>query len=373
VKIVVAGGGTAGHVFPGLALARALRERGHETTFIGTERGLEARLVPAAGFTLHVVEARPFVRKLSPAAILAPVAAVRTVRRCRRLVAGVDAVVGMGGYVSVSAVLAARRERIPIVLHEQNAVPGLANRALARVADAVALTFPESRRSFPRRGMIAVTGNPVREEILRVREDRDTLAKEAHEELELEDHRKTVVIFGGSQGALHVNRAAVGACRLLASREDLQVVLITGPAHLVAIARGVPPPSSEILVRLFGYLERMELAYAAADLVVSRSGATTVAEVTACGLPALLIPYPYATGRHQEANARSLQRAGGAAVLLDEHLSADVLATRISSLVDHDERLGAMAARSSAFGRPNAAARLADVVEAVAASGRCRR
>jgi UDP-N-acetylglucosamine--N-acetylmuramyl-(pentapeptide) pyrophosphoryl-undecaprenol N-acetylglucosamine transferase len=276
----------------------------------------------------------------------------------------------MGGYASVSAVLAARRERVPVVLHEQNAIAGLANRAVARIARAVGLSFADARGAFPRRVRTELTGNPVREEILRVPEDRETLAKEGRQTLDLEEGRRTVVIFGGSQGALHIDRAGVGAARLLASRSDLQILLITGPAHLDTIRLGLPASTETgiggLLVRLIGYLHRMDLAYAGADLVVSRAGATTVAEITVCGLPALLIPYPYATGRHQEANARALQRAGGASLLLDDQLSAESLAGRIVSLVDHEERLAAMAQRSASFGRPDAAERLADLVEEVA-------
>jgi UDP-N-acetylglucosamine--N-acetylmuramyl-(pentapeptide) pyrophosphoryl-undecaprenol N-acetylglucosamine transferase len=206
-----------------------------------------------------------------------------------------------------------------------------------------------------------LTGNPVRAEIARVPEERDTLAKEAVRELGLEEGRRTVVVFGGSQGALHIDRAVVGACSLLRDRADLQLVLIAGQAHHDAVAREVPT-GAQLIVRTLPFLERMELAYAIGDLVVSRSGATTVAEVAVCGLPALFIPYPYATARHQEANARAVQRAGGASVLLDEQLTSEVMADRILSLIDHGERLQAMAARSAAFGRPDAADRVADLV-----------
>jgi UDP-N-acetylglucosamine--N-acetylmuramyl-(pentapeptide) pyrophosphoryl-undecaprenol N-acetylglucosamine transferase len=362
MRFVIAAGGTAGHVYPGLALARALVGEGHDVSFVGTAERLEASLVPAAGFEFHSIRARPFVRKASLAAVRAPFVALRTVRECRPLVRGTDALVGMGGYVSVPAVIAARRERVPVVLHEQNAVPGLANRVLSRISGNVALSFVDAARFFPQRVRWTVTGNPVRDEILRVPEDGQLLAKEGREELELEETRRTVVIFGGSQGALHIDRAAIGACHLLADRADLQVVLITGGAHLETIRRAAPPPSGGIIVRLVGYLERMDLAYACADLVVSRAGATTVAEVSVCGLPALLIPYPYATGRHQEANARAFQRRGGASVMLDNQLSAEALARRIESLIDHPERLLAMAERSRAFGRPDAAQRLANIV-----------
>jgi UDP-N-acetylglucosamine--N-acetylmuramyl-(pentapeptide) pyrophosphoryl-undecaprenol N-acetylglucosamine transferase len=262
-------------------------------------------------------------------------------------------------------------EHVPVVLHEQNAIAGMANRALGRVARAVGLSFWDARPAFRRRLRAELTGNPVRADILRVRVERDALAKEGRQVLDLHEGRRTVVIFGGSQGALHIDRAAVGMARLLGGRADLQVVLITGPAHLAMVGPGLPGSVGDgtggILVRALGYLDRMELAFACADLVVSRAGATTVAELTACGLPAVLIPYPYATGRHQEANARAVQRAGGATVLLDEQLTAETLASRVVALVGDEERLGAMAQRSASFGRPDAAERLADLVEEVLA------
>ena len=230
------------------------------------------------------------------------------------------------------------------------------------MANAVALSFPHTGHAFPRRRTLAVTGNPVREEILRVPGERETLAKEARDDLGLAEDRRTVLIFGGSQGALHIDRAAVGACYLLRAQSGLQAVLITGPAHLAAVQRAMPGASGGLLVRPVGYLERMELAYACADLAVCRAGATTVAELTVCGLPALLIPYPHATGRHQEANARALHRAGAAAMMPDEHLSAETLAERIAGMMDDDERMQATAERSRALGRPDAAERLADLV-----------
>ena len=360
-RILVAGGGTAGHVFPGLALAGVLRDRGHEVRFLGTDRGQEMTLVPAAGFPLETVPSRPFVRALSPRALEAPVAVFRALGRCRPLARAADVVVGMGGYASVPAVLAARRERRPIVLHEQNAVTGLANRVGGRFASAVGVSFAESRRWFPRRCRVEVTGNPVRDVIRAVPASRTKLTKAARQELGLEAGRQTVVLFGGSQGALHLNQAAAGAARLLANRDDLQLIVLTGHVHHEAIARSMPA-DTRLVIRTFAFLERMELIYSVADLVVSRSGATTIAELTACGIPALLVPYPYATGRHQEANARALQRAGGASVLLDDEVTSETLAGRIEDLVGFPERLAAMAEASGAFGRPDAAEALADLV-----------
>jgi UDP-N-acetylglucosamine--N-acetylmuramyl-(pentapeptide) pyrophosphoryl-undecaprenol N-acetylglucosamine transferase len=302
VKILIAGGGTAGHVFPDLALAGRLVDEAHEVCFAGTATGQEARLVPAAGYRFEVMEARPLERKVSRRALTAPVAAVRSVGQVRPLAVWADVVVGMGGYVSVPVALAALRSRRPLVLHEQNAVPGLANRTLARPARTIALAFAEARRAFPRNTRTVVTGNPVREAILAVPDRREELALESRRELGL-GPRRTVVVFGGSQGALHLNGTVVEALARL-EREDLQVLLLTGPAHAGAMQAAVAG-SGPIPVRVLGFLERMELAYAVADLVVARSGATTVAELAVCGVPSILVPYPYATGRHQEAGALS--------------------------------------------------------------------
>lgn len=366
MRVVVAGGGTAGHVFPAIAFARCLVEdHGAVVEFVGTGAGQESMLVPRAGFTFHRVEAAPFLRHLSPAVFRAPFTAWRSVRQALPVVAGADAVVGMGGYASVPAVLAARRTGRPIVLHEQNTVPGLANRLFARLARVVALGFPEAKRSMPRRARTVVTGNPVREDIARVGENRETLAKEALREFDLEEGRRTVLVFGGSQGALHLNEATAGALRILRGRRDLQVLLLTGRVHHGTTDPELPK-GEEPLIRSLPFVERMDLAYALADLAISRAGASAIAELTACGVPSILVPYPYATGRHQELNARAIQRAGGATVLLDADVTPETLAEHVTALIEDDSRLGSMAAAAGAWGRPDAAAAMAGLVASVA-------
>lgn len=371
MRIVIAGGGTAGHVYPAIALARRLQENfDADVSFVGTGRGLEADLVPAAGFRLLQIDARPFRRSLSPGSLIAPVVLLRSVRQSHPLVAVSDAVVGMGGYASGPPVVAAVRAGRPLVLHEQNAVPGLANRLFARRAKVVALSFEEAARRMPHRTRTVVTGNPVREEIAMLRDRREVLRDEAFAELKLDAARTTVVIFGGSQGALHVNRVAIGSFRTLRDRRDLQFLLISGRSHADSMARDIEPYGSgeALLVRSLPFLERMELAYAAADLVVSRGGATSIAEISAAGLPALLIPYPYATANHQEANARALERAGGASVMLDDDMTPATLARMVTSLTGDRETLGAMGEASAKWGKPGAADALAELV-ATAAEG----
>jgi UDP-N-acetylglucosamine--N-acetylmuramyl-(pentapeptide) pyrophosphoryl-undecaprenol N-acetylglucosamine transferase len=362
VRVLIAGGGTAGHVFPAIAVAhRLVEDHGAEVMFLGTAAGQEARLVPAAGFRMIEMEAKPLLRKASLSTLRAPFVALGSMRRCAPLVREADAVVGMGGYVSGPPVVAAWRARTPVVIHEQNAIPGLANRLCSRFARTTAVAFAEAAHRLPHRARVEVTGNPIREVIASVPGERSRLAKEAHAELDLDPERRTVVIFGGSQGALHIDRAAVGACTLLKDRADLQVVLLTGPAHHEATVRGLPAGAA-LSVRAMPFLDRMELAYAVADVVVSRAGATTIAELAACGVPSILVPYPYATANHQEANARALQRAGGASVLLDDQLTAEVLADRVESLVDHGERLRAMSDAATTWARPSAASDIAALV-----------
>ena len=321
-------------------------------------------MVAAAGFPFVQVEASPFVRKLSLRALMSPFVALRSVSRARPVVAGADVVVGMGGYVSVPVAVAALRARVPLVLHEQNAVPGLANRVLARPARTVGLAFVEATRLLPRRARTVVTGNPVREPIHAVTTDRETLAKEAYSELRLDPAKRTIVMFGGSQGALHVNRAAVDAVRRLGDL-DAQILLLAGPAHADRVSAELGGDTA-VSVRVFPFLERMELAYAIADLAVCRAGATTCAELSVCGVPSVLVPYPYATARHQDANARALERAGAAIVVLDDELEGAGLASRIRALLDDPTRLAEMSRRARAWSKPEAADALARAVVASA-------
>jgi UDP-N-acetylglucosamine--N-acetylmuramyl-(pentapeptide) pyrophosphoryl-undecaprenol N-acetylglucosamine transferase len=362
VKVLIAGGGTGGHVFPGLALADRLQaDHGASVEFAGASSGPEATLVPRAGYPFHPVEAAPLYREVSRRAIRAPFVALRSVRACRRLLEGVDVVVGVGGYVSVPPGLAARRAHVPLVLHEQNAVPSLANRLLARRAAAVGLTFEDARGRLPRKVSTTLTGNPVRTTILDVRRRRAELAAEARETFGLAEDRTTVVVFGGSQGALHLDETIAEALLHLGARVDLQLLVLTGSEHEHVMA-GSASADMALRVHVLPFLDRMELAYAVADLAVTRAGATSIAEMTVCSVPMILVPYPYATENHQEANARELERCGAAEVQLDAELSPDGLAHRILAIVDDDERRAAMAAASGAWGRPDADVRLASLV-----------
>lgn len=365
MRVVIAGGGTAGHVSPAIAVADRLREAGASVRFVGSSEGQEAELVPEAGYPFHGVAARPFRREVSLRSAAAPLVALRSVGACRPLVRGVNVVLGVGGYASIPAVLAAWSLSVPVVLHEQNAIPGLATRFLARVAAAAAVSFPGT--PLPGRLRVEVTGTPVRREILAVRARRAELAATARQTFGLEEGRTTVVVTGGSLGALHLNRMLAGALPLLAGRSDLQVLALTGRDHEHVVASAVDP-AREPLVRTIPYLERMDLAFAVADLAISRAGSNTIHELTVCGIPAILIPYPHATGRHQEMNARALERAGAADVWLDADLTPEGFAERIEHLVDDERRRSSMARAAIAWAKPDADRRVAALVTEVAAA-----
>jgi UDP-N-acetylglucosamine--N-acetylmuramyl-(pentapeptide) pyrophosphoryl-undecaprenol N-acetylglucosamine transferase len=365
VRIVIAGGGTAGHVTPSIAVADRLRAEGVAVEFVGSPTGQEASLVPAAGYRFHPVAARPFRREVSMRSLAAPLVALRSVAACRPIVRGAGAVVGMGGYASVPAVLAARMTSVPALIHEQNAVPGLANRVLARAATAAAVSFESARRRFPATLRVEVTGTPLRREILEVPVRREELAREARRTLGLEEGRTTVLVTGGSLGALHLDRSVAGAIPELSVRKDLQLLVLTGPAHESVVADATTEPM-DLVVRTQPFLARMELALALADLAVSRAGANTIHELAVCGVPSILIPYPHATANHQEANARELERHGAAEVYLDPDLTPDGLAGRIVALADDERRRTTMGERATGWAKPDADRRVASLILEVA-------
>lgn len=372
MKVVLAGGGTAGHVFPALAVAEILRDRGAEATFVGAARGQEARLVPAAGFPFLPVEVRSAQSRMSPGSVGALVMALRGSRFVRPVVAAADVAVGIGGYASAPAVLAARRTRTPLVLIEQNSVPGAVNRIGARWAWAVATTFAATADRLPSDARVVRTGNPVRPAILAVPERRADLRAEACAAFGLEPGRRTVVVLGGSQGALHLDQAIAEAVAVLIDRRDLQILVATGPAHLdvlrsAATPTGSPGDPSRVLVRAVGFVERMDLALAVADLAVTRAGSGHVAELAVTGLPSILVPYPHATEDHQTSNARELVDAGAAELLPDAALSSERLADAILSVMQDHRRRSSMAAAAAGWAMPDAAVSIADLVEEAAA------
>ncbi len=359
MNVVIAGGGTGGHVYPGLALAdRLVGDHGATVSFIGSLTGPEAATIPAAGYRFDGIEAAQLRRELSWRAARAPFIAARSVRRCRPLLAGADVLVGVGGYASVAAGLAAGR--VPLVLHEQNAVPGLANRLLSRRARAVASTFADARSRFHGRAAFSVTGNPLRRPIIEVPERRTRLVEEACRRFGLDPGRRTILVMGGSQGALALDRLAAALAPRMSDRADLQMLVLSGAAHGAVVASS--DAATGLRVHVVPFLDRMELAYAMADLAVSRAGSGSICELAVCGIPMVLVPYPHATEHHQDANARELERAGAAVVATERGLSPEGLERIVEELLGDDERRRSMGTSAAAWSKPDADVRLARIV-----------
>jgi len=365
VRVVIAGGGSAGHVSPAIAVADRLREGGASVEFVGSPTGQEASIVPASGYPFHGVPSAPFRRELSARTLAAPFVTARAVGTCRPIVRDAAVVLGMGGYASIAPVVAARTVKVPAVVHEQNAIPGLANQLLARFAAVAALTFEDSRTRFSDRIRTEVTGLPLRAAVREAASHREDVAARARVDLGLEAERTTVLVTGGSQGALHLDRTVADAIPLLSARSDLQLVVLTGPAHEAVVAGPASRPM-DLLVRVVPYLDRVELALACADVAIARAGANTIHELATCGVPAILVPYPHATANHQEANAREVERAGAAEMLLDRELSPEGLARRILALVGDRDRRDVMAKAAVAWAKPDADERVAALVREVA-------
>ena len=357
MKVVIAAGGTAGHVNPALALAHALD--GDDVSFVGTDRGLETRIVPEHGFALRTIEVVGFDRAKPLAFPAVALKALGAIRRSRALLAEIepDVVVGMGGYVSLPVALAARSRSVPIVLHEQNIVFGLANRVTKRFARRVAVSFEDTLAEAGPGGVH--TGNPVAADLATF--DRTAARSEAFERLELDPGRRTAIVFGGSLGARTLNDAAIDLAELWRNRTDVQILHISGRGGSATPDR----PEVSPVYRQTDYIDDMKLAYAVADLAICRGGASTVAELCVAGVPSVIVPYPHHRDRQQERHGRVLEVAGAAVVIDDREASADRLAATFDELVASD-RLEAMAEAARALGRPDAAADLARVVREAA-------
>ena len=364
LSVVLAGGGTSGHIEPALALADALVRADPTTviTALGTERGLETRVVPARGYRLELIPPVPLPRGLRPELASLPARVARSVRAVGAVLDRVDAdvVVGFGGYVALPAYLAARRHRVPIVVHESNAVPGLANRVGARLTRHVAVGLRGT--PLPHAEHLGI---PLRRSIAEL--DRAVARPGAREHFGLRPDAPTLLVSGGSQGARRLN-LAVGAAAERLTSAGIQVLHVTGPGNVADVADVAVPPGNAPYVRV-PFVDRMDLAYAAADMMLCRSGAMTCAELAAVGLPAAFVPLPHGNGE-QRRNALPVVQAGGGILVDDAALSADWVAGPLLALLTDPGRLAVMAAAAASLGRPDADQRLVAMVLAAATGGR---
>ncbi|HET7696427.1 MAG TPA: undecaprenyldiphospho-muramoylpentapeptide beta-N-acetylglucosaminyltransferase [Vicinamibacterales bacterium] len=359
LRAVIAGGGTGGHLYPGIAIARELAARrpGSTITFAGTARGIETRVVPREGFELDLLRIAGLKGRSAPAAIrgvaLLPLSfadAWRIISRRRP-----DVVIGVGGYASGPVVMLAALRGVPTLIAEQNAVPGMTNRLLARVVSAAAVTFDSTVSFFGRRGFVA--GNPVRPEFF----DGERPPDRGN------GRRAKVLIFGGSQGAHAINLAMVEAAPRLAAAGGVDITHQTGERDVDMVRSGYRSAGLEARVEPFLYAMDREMK--GADLVVSRAGATTIAELAAVGRAAILVPLPTAADDHQKKNAEVFARAGAAELIEQKDLTGPLLADRLLALASDSRRIAEMGRAAHAMARPDAAKRIVDRLLQLVAGG----
>ncbi|WP_408993240.1 undecaprenyldiphospho-muramoylpentapeptide beta-N-acetylglucosaminyltransferase [Streptomyces sp. 1268] len=364
LSVVIGAGGTGGHIYPGLALAEALRRADPDAviSFIGTERGLETTLIPAAGYRLHTVDMIPFdpalgaKRFLLPAALLRSGAQARSVLRTQKA----QVVVGMGGYPSAPAIVGAKMAGLPSVIHESNAVPGRANQFAARLTEHLTIAFDGSRAHLSGGERARTVGMPIAASLAAL--DRPALREEARRAFGIPEGARVVLFNGGSLGAARLTAAAVGLAARWRGREDVHLLIKTGPAALAETRHKLVDAGVGPVAQAVPYLDRMDLAYAVADLVVCRAGSATIAELATTGVPAVLVPYPYAPGDHQTHNARVLSDAGAAYLVPDAETTADRLAGLIDPLLADPARLAVMGRAADPGHHARAADLLAETV-----------
>lgn len=361
MKVVVSGGGTGGHIYPALALINEIKKHDPNVEFlyIGTENGLENNIVKRAGIPFKAIEITGFKRKISFDNVKTITRFLRGVSISKKYLKDFkpDVVIGTGGYVCGPVVYAASKLNIPTVIHEQNSLPGVTNKFLSRYVDKVAICFEDAKKYFPEHKVI-LTGNPRASEVL----GKD--ADKGRQSLGLKPQQKTVLIFGGSRGARAINDAVLQMIPTLAGK-PYQVVYVTGEVHYENVMEEMNKlnDSSHVIIKPF--IHNMPEVLSAVDLIVSRAGATSLAEITALGLPSILIPSPYVTANHQEVNARSLSDQQAAILLKEQDLTGDTLSSTIDSILLNQIKLDEMSHASKKLGIPDAAKRLYEVMQKI--------
>ena len=362
MKIIISGGGTGGHIYPAIAIAQEIKDRMPEVQilYVGTKEGMESKIVPQAGFDFETIDItginRSSLIKASKSLAKMPRSFFQgweVVRAYRP-----NIVIGTGGYVSFPVVLAATFLDCKTYIHEQNALPGLANRNLARRVDYVMLTFPEAQKHLNAK-VIKLTGLPVRKDILNVDAGR------ARHKLGLQRDKFTLLVFGGSRGAMSINKAMVSALDRL-QHEDIQVIWLTGEDGFEEIKKSladtVDLQNMKCNLQIFPYMFNMNEALASSNLAICRAGASTLSELAIMGLPAILVPYPYAAENHQEMNARALLQKNAVIMVIDEFLDGDTLYQRVSELISDPQRLKQMSNNMRQQARPHALKDIVDII-----------
>jgi UDP-N-acetylglucosamine--N-acetylmuramyl-(pentapeptide) pyrophosphoryl-undecaprenol N-acetylglucosamine transferase len=357
MKLIVSGGGTGGHIYPAIALIEEFKKRDLkiDILYVGTENGLESKLIPELGIDYRAIRVKGMPRRLNKSSLIALRELFVGLRQSKQLIREYkpDLVVGTGGFVS-GPILYAAAKKTRTLIHEQNSYPGVTNRILSRFVDVVAITFRDSEKFFKKASRLVLTGNPIRSDF------RSEPLETDYEFFQLTPERPIVFCFGGSNGSSSLNRVMTGLIPKLSS-EGIQTIHVTGPNHFDSFKSALGEDYDDSNARIYPYMKAMASAYAVADLVITSSGAITLAEISSVSLPAVLIPKAYTTENHQEFNARSYVEAGAAEMILEKDLSVDFLYDKIRNLVYNKEKLKMMGENSKKMTNPSAAKEIVDL------------
>lgn len=356
MRVIVTGGGTGGHIYPALAIAERIMTDmpDSEVLYVGCDNGLENTIVPTTSIPFKTIPAQGLPRKLTPALIRSLLTNSKGVAEARRTIRSFkpDLVIGTGGFVCGPTVLMACLHHVPAMIHEQNAYPGMTNRMLAARVNKVMINYPEAARFFVKAKETVLTGLPVREDIGKISKEDGC----AH--FTLDPSKKTVLITGGSRGARTINRVCALALSSMLANENVQVIFITGKAGYVETSLLLKDNDSSVLrdsrLCFLEYTHDMPYALAAADVVIGRAGATFLAEIAACGLPGILVPYPYASDNHQQFNAEAVVNAGAGEMILDNDMTVPKLMTTLNTFLTDDEYYREKKKAMNALARPQA-------------------
>jgi UDP-N-acetylglucosamine--N-acetylmuramyl-(pentapeptide) pyrophosphoryl-undecaprenol N-acetylglucosamine transferase len=363
MKVLITGGGTGGHIYPALAIARKIKQeyRDVDILYVGTEKGMEAEIVPKEGLAFKTVRVKGFTRKLS----------VDTIKSIKELFLGLNdankvirdfkpnIVIGTGGYVCGPIVFLAALKKIPTMIHEQNAFPGATNRILSKFVNRIAGSFEECKKYFKDPSKIIITGNPIRQDILNMDKEK------SYKELKIDPYKHFILSFGGSGGQSSLNKAMQEVVLNINNNKNIQLLHVTGKRHYEKFMSELKDSGIGKLndnIRIVPYFFEMPKALSIADLMITSGGAIAIAELTAVGIPSILIPKAYTTENHQEYNARALEKNGAGIVILEKELNGKLLLETINNLLSDSKKLSIMATKSKEMGIVDADKRIVNIV-----------
>ena len=360
MRIIVSGGGTGGHIYPAMALIKRLKERDmiDEVLYVGTEKGLESKIVKNAGLNFKTIEIRGFKRKVTLENVKVVELFLSSIRKSKKIIKEFkpDIVVGTGGYVSSAIVYAAHTMHIPTVIHEQNTIAGVTNKFLAHFVDKIVIAFPEAIDQFSEKKKIIFAGNPRAQEVVNIQKN-DRL-----KEFNLAADKPTVMIFGGSRGATPINDATIESMNNFL-KADYQVLFVTGRVHYDGVVKKIDSKYlNSANISVLPYIDNMPEILPDINLIVGRSGATSIAEITALGIPSIFIPSPYVTHDHQTKNAMSVSKVGAAKLIPEAELTPEVLFSEVDAIMSNKKLQEEMSEKSKKIGVPDAADRLIKVL-----------